>query len=100
VHEAADMDAEQIMDLLENTDALRRPDRFAQLLLACEADARAQDNVEEYRAAVTLQRALQAARQVNAKSLADSDLKGPELGEAIRQQRVAAIRLATKHEGN
>jgi tRNA nucleotidyltransferase (CCA-adding enzyme) len=98
VHEAADMDAGLIMDLLDNTDALRRPDRFLQFLLACEADARAQDNVEEYRSAAILLRALNTAKQVDAKALADSGLQGPELGEAIRQQRVEAIRLVMKHE--
>src|SRR5690242_12111002 len=40
VHRALELKPATVLTLLENCDALRRPERFAELLLACEADAR------------------------------------------------------------
>jgi tRNA nucleotidyltransferase (CCA-adding enzyme) len=38
VHKAPELDAEKLLQLLEGADALRRPERFAELLDACAAD--------------------------------------------------------------
>ena len=38
VHRALELDAEKLLQLLEGADALRRPERFAELLDACAAD--------------------------------------------------------------
>ena len=40
IHRSGEFGAAAIVRLLERCDALRRPDRFAELLLACECDAR------------------------------------------------------------
>jgi tRNA nucleotidyltransferase (CCA-adding enzyme) len=40
VHRSGELGAEALLRLLERCDALRRPDRFTELLLACECDAR------------------------------------------------------------
>ena len=40
IHRSGELGAEATLRLLERCDALRRPDRFAELLLACECDAR------------------------------------------------------------
>src|ERR1700704_3775125 len=40
VHRAAELKPATVLTLLEDCDAFRRPQRFAELLLACEADAR------------------------------------------------------------
>jgi tRNA nucleotidyltransferase (CCA-adding enzyme) len=40
VHRALELRPATVLTLLENCDAVRRPGRFAELLLACEADAR------------------------------------------------------------
>src|SRR5256885_6147503 len=40
VHRAAELKSATGLTLLANCDAFRRPERFAELLLACEADAR------------------------------------------------------------
>ena len=40
IHRSLDLGAEALLRLLERCDALRKPARFAQALLACECDAR------------------------------------------------------------
>src|SRR5436305_219330 len=47
VHRSGEFGAAATLRLLERCDALRRPDRFAELLLACECDARGRLGLEE-----------------------------------------------------
>ena len=46
VHRAVELRADTMLKTLEACDALRRPERFADLLLACEADARGRTGLE------------------------------------------------------
>src|SRR6266850_2469926 len=66
VHRAAELRPSTIVDLLDSTDALRRPARFEQLLLACEADARGRKGLEnrDYPQAERLRRARASAAKV------------------------------------
>jgi len=93
VHRALELKPATVLTLLENCDAFRRPERFAELLLACEADARGRTgrDSEPYPQATYLNRALAAAAAV---SLTENDrrgLAGPAIGEEIRRRRLAAI---------
>jgi tRNA nucleotidyltransferase (CCA-adding enzyme) len=47
VHRALELRATTVLEMLEACDALRRPERFAELLLACEADARGRTGLEQ-----------------------------------------------------
>jgi tRNA nucleotidyltransferase (CCA-adding enzyme) len=47
VHRAFELKPKTILQILEKTDALRRPERFAQALLACEADSRGRLGLED-----------------------------------------------------
>src|SRR3982750_2510091 len=47
VHRAFELRAETVVKTLEGCDALRRPERFADFLLACEADARGRTGLED-----------------------------------------------------
>ena len=60
VHRSGEFGAAAMVRLLERCDALRRPDRFAELLLACECDARGRLGLED--AAVSAARAAHAKR--------------------------------------
>jgi tRNA nucleotidyltransferase (CCA-adding enzyme) len=93
VHRARELKAATMLTLLEQCDAFRRPERFAELLLACEADARGRTGREHepYPQAAYLGRALAAAAAV---SLTEEDrrgLAGPAIGEEIRRRRRAAV---------
>jgi tRNA nucleotidyltransferase (CCA-adding enzyme) len=83
--------AAQQLDILNSLDAFRRPERFRQFLLVCEADARA--NQHDFNGE-QLQQALAAARSVRANDLAQQGLSGKEIGAALQQQRIAAIASA------
>ncbi len=85
-----------VLGLLERIDALRRPQRLQEFLLACEADVRGRQGFAEqaYPQADRLRTALDAARAVSSEPFRDQGLQGPALGEAIRQARIRAIAAA------
>lgn len=98
VHRAGEMRADTILNLFEACDAFRRPQRFEQLLIVCEADSRGRTGLEDrdYPQADRLRQALQAANSVDAAALSSEDLSGKEIGERIRQARSAAITATIK----
>jgi tRNA nucleotidyltransferase (CCA-adding enzyme) len=93
VHRALELRPETVLTLLENCDALRRPERFAELLLACEADARGRTGREDapYPLVGYLRRMLTAAAGVTLTESERGDLEGVEIGAEIRRRRLAAI---------
>ena len=98
VHRSGEFGAAAIVRLLERCDALRRPDRFAELLLACECDARGRLGLEEsaYPQRTRLLEALHLAASVDATAVAaaavERGLGGPDIGKAIQAARVDALR--------
>ncbi|MBI2308261.1 MAG: multifunctional CCA addition/repair protein [Rhodocyclales bacterium] len=94
IHRAAELRPETVVRLFEKCDALRRPQRFAQLLEACAADFNGRLGWEEkpYAAAEILQRALAAVQAVPAGDIAKSCAADPaQIPERIRVARVAAL---------
>jgi tRNA nucleotidyltransferase (CCA-adding enzyme) len=93
VHRAQELTPATVLKLFEGCDAFRRPERFAELLLACEADARGRTGLEQmpYPQAAYLQRLLAAAAAVALSPEDRAGLAGPAIGEAIRARRLAAI---------
>jgi tRNA nucleotidyltransferase (CCA-adding enzyme) len=91
------LEAPACLALLERCDAFRRPDRFDDLLLACEciASAAAAGTASAFAPRQRLQTALSAARRVGAGSLlaapSATGLSGPALGRALRQARAQSI---------
>jgi tRNA nucleotidyltransferase (CCA-adding enzyme) len=93
VHRALELRAETVLALLEDCDAFRRPERFAELLLACEADARGRAGLESepYPQAEYLRRSLTAAAAVRLDESESRALAGPQAGAQIRRRRLVAI---------
>ncbi|WP_298827887.1 multifunctional CCA addition/repair protein [uncultured Piscinibacter sp.] len=97
VHRSEGLDAKAVLRLLERCDALRRPERFDELLLACECDARGRlgKAEEPYPQRDRLASALLAAQAVDtgpvAEAAAARGLKGPAIGDAVREARAQAI---------
>ena len=97
VHRSAEFGAAAIVRLLERCDAFRRPDRFAETLLACECDARGRLGLSEapYPPRTRLAQARASASAVDAAAVAAQaqarGLSGPALGEAIHAARVDAV---------
>jgi tRNA nucleotidyltransferase (CCA-adding enzyme) len=91
-HRAFELRAATILKLLEATDAFRRPRRFEQFLVACEADARGRAGLEDrnYTQTDLLRGALAAAAAVDSATIAQRH-EGKAIGEAIRRERLSAI---------
>ena len=91
-HRALELQVKTILKVLEKTDAFRRPDRFEQFLIACEADARGRTGLENrrYPQADFLRGAFAAASAVDAGAIA-SQHEGSKIPVAIRKSRQQAI---------
>ena len=93
VHRAAELRPDTMLKVFEETDAFRRPERFNELLLVCESDARGRTGLENnpYPQADYLRRARDAAATVQLTAEDRAGLKGPDIGAKIRTLRLAAI---------
>ena len=97
IHRSSSLGAAALVRLLERCDAFRKPQRFADALLACECDARGRLNFEDapYPQRPHLLRVLAAAQSVATHSVAAqaqaAGLDGKKIGEMIHAARVAAI---------
>ncbi|MBV8975130.1 MAG: HD domain-containing protein, partial [Sinobacteraceae bacterium] len=93
VHRALELRPATLLTLLENCDAFRRPERFGELLLACEADARGRTGREEapYPQVDYLRQALAAAAGVTLTESERRELEGVEIGAELRRRRLAAV---------
>ncbi|HYN79410.1 MAG TPA: multifunctional CCA addition/repair protein [Lamprocystis sp. (in: g-proteobacteria)] len=96
VHTVDDLRPATVLTLLEGTDALRRPERFHQMLTACEADFRGRTGYAErsYPQGETLRRLLAAAAAVDVGAIAAAAPTPRLIPERIRQARITAIRQA------
>lgn len=92
-HRIREMRPKTILGKLEALDAFRRPERFEQFLLACEADARGRKGFEEhdYPQADFFRRAASAARSASAAGLDAGTLNGEQMAAAVRLRRIEAI---------
>ncbi len=91
-HRAFELRAATILRMLEATDAFRRPRRFEQFLVACEADARGRKGLEDrhYTQVELLRGAYEAAAGVDTASIAAKH-EGKAIGAAIRREQLAAV---------
>jgi tRNA nucleotidyltransferase (CCA-adding enzyme) len=91
-HRALELRSETIIKLFEKCDAFRRPERFEQFLIACEADARGREGLENesYPQADYLRNAFAAACSVNTAEIA-AQHAGSKIPAAIRKSRQEAV---------
>ena len=97
IHRSAEFGAAALTRLLERCDAFRKPKRFADVLLACECDARGRLGLEDsaYPQRARLLAALTAAQSVVTHLIAEQahrdGLDGKKIGELIHAARVRAV---------
>jgi tRNA nucleotidyltransferase (CCA-adding enzyme) len=100
LHRSGELGAAALLRLFERCDAVRRPQRFAEVLLACECDARGRAGLamQPYAPASRLPPLLQAALDIDTAGVAAAatarGAQGQAIGEAVRQARVEAIETA------
>jgi tRNA nucleotidyltransferase (CCA-adding enzyme) len=93
IHRANELRAETVIKLFQSTDAWRRPERFAQLLQVCAADARGRTGHEQdaYPQMDYLMRLLAVARAVDAGELARQCSEASAIPAIVQLARVKAI---------
>jgi tRNA nucleotidyltransferase (CCA-adding enzyme) len=91
-HRALELRPKTILKVLEKTDAFRRPERFEQFLVTCEADARGRAGLENraYPQADYLRGAFAAAAAIDAGAIAKTQ-EGSKIPAAIRRARKQAV---------
>ena len=93
VHRAVELRPQTLLSLLEALDALRRPTRFEDILLACKIDAmgRGGDQQREYRGGDYLRRARACISAVDPQPLSSQGLSGEAFGIELNKLRIAAL---------
>lgn len=93
IHRAAELRPETVVKLIENADGIRRPDRFMQLLLTCECDARGRTGHADdtYPQAARLTTALAAVRSVDAGAIAKTCSDAAQIQQRVHEARIAAV---------
>lgn len=101
IHGSSEFNPAAVVRLLERCDAFRKPDRFAEVLLACECDARGRGGLQDqpYPQRPRLLAALAAAQAVATQPIAEAaqaaGRQGPQIGELIHAARVQAVAAAS-----
>jgi tRNA nucleotidyltransferase (CCA-adding enzyme) len=98
MHRVGELRPETKLTLLERCDALRRPERFELILLACEADYRGRLDWEEreYAQAAAWRAALAAVRGVDAGAIAQATADPKHIPANVGKARVEAIKAASR----
>jgi tRNA nucleotidyltransferase (CCA-adding enzyme) len=93
VHRAFELRPKTILEFMERADAFRRPERFAQALLACEADSRGRTGLEQvpYPQREYLHAARDAAAAIKPSPEDIAGRSGAEIAERLHERRVRAI---------
>ena len=97
VHQSGSFGPEARLRLMERCDAWRRPERFEQLLLACECDARGRLGLEarDYPQRPRLLRDLRALQALDLGAVSAAALAagktGPDIGRAVQAARLQAL---------
>jgi tRNA nucleotidyltransferase (CCA-adding enzyme) len=98
-HRAWELRPETLLKLIEQTDALRKPQRFENFLLACMADTRGRPGYEQNPCLQTdyLRSIAHAVRNLNIDDLKERQLTGKSMADAINRKRLEAITPLVKN---
>jgi len=97
IHRSGTLGAAALVRLLERCDAIRKPRRFAEILLACECDARGRLGLEDeaYPQRARLQAVLNTVLALETHSIAEHAMalghSGKKVGELIHAARTEAV---------
>ncbi len=93
-HRVAELSPETVLKTLQNLDAFRRPQRFEQFLLACEADSRGREGfaAQPYPQADNFRCAFKLASQVDIAAVLAEGFEGAKIGQELQRQRILALK--------
>jgi tRNA nucleotidyltransferase (CCA-adding enzyme) len=98
IHRAKELRADTIVKQFDSCDLWRKPERYAQMLQACESDARGRTGHEHdaYPQSTFLLRCAQAAQAVNAGDIARACADKNLIPEKIREARIVAVEAVVR----
>lgn len=93
IHKINQLQPESIINLFNQLDSWRKPERINQLVIACEADARSWLEREHitYPQAKFVIEAFKTVQQVSSKNLIKQGIKGIAIRDELTQQRIQAL---------
>lgn len=93
IHRCDDMRKDTIIKLFDKLDVWRKPERYYQFLLTCEADARGRLHFEQcdYPQRQTMLNYFEMARRVEVQVIIKQGISGADIKPALFKARVAAI---------
>lgn len=94
VHRAFELRTSTLLKTIERLDAIRKPERYEQFLLACKADSRGRPGYEErpYLEADHYREALRIITSVDIQPLKEAGLAGKDMANAIHTARLSALK--------
>jgi tRNA nucleotidyltransferase (CCA-adding enzyme) len=101
IHRSEGLGADATLRLLERCDAIRKPARFAEVLMACECDARGRAGLQDTpypqreRLLLALERVLAVATAPVADAAVAKGASGVQIGAAVRRARLEALTVTT-----
>lgn len=97
IHKGFELLPKTLLKVLEATDAFRKPERFLQLLLACEADSRGRLGFEDrpYPQAAFYRTLLAACQAVDIQAIMQDGFQGIHIKEELHKRRCDAVRSAS-----
>ncbi|MBI79776.1 MAG: multifunctional CCA addition/repair protein [Pseudomonadota bacterium] len=92
INKVYDLSATEIIQLIEDIDGIRKPSKLKAITIACEAGHRGREGKEKskYKQREYLEEIFENIQNVNMIDIT-SNLKGKELGDAIRKKRIDII---------
>lgn len=101
-HRAFELRPTTLLQLLKQLDAFRRPQRWEDFILCCEADSRGRTGFEDrdYPQSNYLRQALNECKSVDQKAIAAAGFTGLDFGKELdrqRLQRLEALKSQTNH---
>lgn len=92
IHRLSELRANTVVNVLEQTDAFRRPQRFTNLLLACQADAEGCGRTVDYKQNRLWHDLLTECAKVNVHTLIAQNNAGEVIKKALHQRRVGCVK--------
>jgi tRNA nucleotidyltransferase (CCA-adding enzyme) len=101
-HKITQLTAKSALKVLETMDAFRRPQRFEQFLLACEADVRGRKGLENqaYPQAAKFRHIFETARQVDVAAIIAEGFADSQIKQQLHQRRIHAIKHLLHNHGD
>ncbi|MEK6749333.1 MAG: multifunctional CCA addition/repair protein [Pseudomonadota bacterium] len=94
IHKALELRPATLLGMFDRLDVWRRPERLAQILLACRADAAGRPGFEStpYPQADYVAAAFSACARCSGAAWVQQGLQGRQIAQALRKQRLEALR--------